>query len=59
MVVQHTKELWNDPKLHQLITYTYPFVTLTDKDIENMLKYYISTLIPSRDFRTSKFWFQI
>lgn len=54
MVVQHTKELWDDPKLHQLITYTYPFVTLTDGDIEDMIRYYVSNLIPTRDFRPSK-----
>ncbi len=53
MVIQQTKELWGDPKLHQLITYTYPFVSLTDQDIEKMIRYYITTLIPTRDFKPS------
>jgi len=47
LVVEHASQLWNiDPKQTQLIQYTFPFVSLTDEDIENILIYKISTSIP-------------
>jgi hypothetical protein len=51
LVLQHTAELWDsDPKQSQLIQYTFPFVSLTDDDIEVMIRYIITNVLPKERF---------
>jgi len=48
LVNQHTRELWDsDPKQIQLIQYTFPFVSLSDEDLEMLLRYLITVKLPN------------
>jgi len=52
LVIVHTSQLWDlDAKQVQLIQYTFPFVTLSNAEIENILNYTIIKTIPSENLR--------
>jgi len=54
LVLQHTRELWDaDTKQSQLIDYIFPFVALTDDDIERMMRYLITEVLPGERFHTN------
>lgn len=47
LVQQHTQSLWDwDPKQTQLIQFTFPFVSLTDEDIQNIILHMAQTWLP-------------
>jgi len=48
LVLDQTAQLWDwDPKQTQLIQHTFPFVSLLDKDVENIIKYNVEKYIPT------------
>jgi ATP-dependent Clp protease ATP-binding subunit ClpA len=54
-VLQHTRKLWStDPKLAQLIQYTFPFVSLTNEDLEQLVRYRATKVLTSLE-RFSKY----
>lgn len=49
LVINHTKILWNSsPKASQLIQYTFPFLSLSDSELEKVIEYKIVKETPSR-----------
>lgn len=55
LVTLHSLELWDmDPKQTHLIQYTFPFVSLTDQDLEGIIRYHLVQEIPKINFGAFK-----
>jgi len=52
LIYEHTLQLWSiDPRQTHLIQFTFPFTSLSDKDIENIIAYKVRHELPNNQFR--------
>jgi len=52
LIYEHTLQLWNiDPRQTHLIQFTFPFTSLSDEDIENIIAYKVRQVLPNNQFR--------